>query len=129
VSEHDYETFEAEGAIAQTVEQARLWGFRWAINDDPYGRGIMRYAAKWARLMEAELQKGLELTDIAQRTSHEADTDGITGFMYGAAVAELSVSWQYGEELKRWHNGEYGQPDAQGVVNPAIITIGSKEDV
>ena len=94
---------------------------------DSYSKGVIDYAKRWACLMQKELQDGAKLVDIADRTSHEADIEGITGFMYSAAVSSLAEFWEYGNELKRWHNGEYGQPDAEGVVNPAVLTIRKKE--
>ena len=74
-------------------------------------------------MMEAEMSLGKNLIDIANNTSIEADTEGITGFMYGCAVAALSEFWEYGEEFRKWHNREYGY-NGDGVVNPAILTIG-----
>lgn len=58
----------------------------------------------------------------ADRLSREADTEGITIFMYGVAVSILSQCWEFGEYLRKWHNGEYNY-DGDGMVNPAIITI------
>ena len=43
--------------------------------------------------------------------------------MYGCAVSILSQCWKYGEELRKWHNKEYNY-DGDGVVNPAVLTIG-----
>ena len=59
-------------------------------NTDPYGKACVDYALAWANLMEARMADGAEIAAIAKETSHEADTDGITGFMYGAAVSMLS---------------------------------------
>ena len=94
-------------------------------NPDPYGSAVIRYAEAWANLMESEIAAGKEIPDIARMTSHEADTEGITGFMYGCAVQILSQCWEHGEQLRRWHNGEYGH-HGDGVVNPAILTIQPK---
>ena len=63
------------------------------------------------------------IVDNADKLSHEADTEGITGYMYGCAVSILSQCWKYGEYLRKWHNKEYNY-DGDGVVNPAILTIG-----
>lgn len=93
------------------------------INDDPYGGRCVSYAKEWARLMQKEIADGKPLSEIAAKTSHEADYDGITGFMYGAAVHILSKSWKHGEELRIWHNKQYGKEEGEGVVNPAVITI------
>lgn len=63
-------------------------------NNDGYGRACFTFAERWADLMEAEIGKSNDVTkcfvDNADRLSHEADTEGITGFMYGCAVSILS---------------------------------------
>ena len=92
------------------------------INSDPYGSGVVRYAERWANMMEQEMESGKALIDIADATSNKADIEGITGYMYGCAVSILSQVWEHGEELRKWHNKEYGY-DGNGTVNPAIITI------
>jgi len=98
---------------------------------DGYSKGVVDYGEKWAALMEESLAGGKALADIADNTSHLADTDGITGFMYGCAVQALSHFWIHGEELRRWHNlktqiGTEGEKanESGGVLNPAIINIG-----
>lgn len=95
-------------------------------NQDPYGYGAVSFAERWAELMETELEKGKILTDIAKKTEDQADTEGITGFMYGAAVNALSHAWKHGEALKDWHNRKYSY-DGDEVVNPAIMSIGKKD--
>jgi hypothetical protein len=103
-------------------------------NQDPYGSGVIRYAERWADLIEAAMTNGESLEDVAKRTSHEADTEGITGFMYGAAVSVLTTVWEHGDRLRRWHNldtqirneGERAN-ESGGVLNPAIINIGGAE--
>lgn len=92
-------------------------------NSDPYGGGVITYAMQWALLMQAEIKAGHSLISIAEKASHEADTEGITGAMYGFAVSVLVDAWKYGEELRVWHNKEYNHEGA-GVVNPAIVTLG-----
>ena len=62
------------------------------------------------------------IVDNAKQLSYEADKEGITGFMYGAAVSILSQCWEYGECLRKWHNKEY-EYDGDGVVNPAVMTV------
>jgi len=113
------------------ISNHELWAEGLANNTDFYGAGIYRYAEAWADLMEARLENGEALEDIAKETSHKADTEGITGFMYGAAVSILSQVGEYGEELRRWHNldtqiGDEGEAaNARGtVLNPAILNIG-----
>lgn len=100
-------------------------------NSDPYGSCAIRYVERWADLMEARLAGGETVEQCAKDTSHEADTEGITGFMYGCAVGILAAVWEHGEVLRRWHNldtqiGDEGErANASGaVLNPAVINIG-----
>ena len=98
-------------------------------NSDRYGRACFTYAERWAELLEAEIDKSNDVmkcfVDNADRLSHEADKEGITGFMYGCAVSILSQFWEYGEYLRKWHNKKYDY-DGGGAVNPAVITVGAK---
>lgn len=91
-------------------------------NSDPYGKAIFEYAEIWAKLMQIKNKNGISIIDCADKTSHEADYDGITGFMYGAAVQILSTYWKHGEQLRKWHNKEY-KYDGDGIVNPAVLNI------
>ncbi len=99
-------------------------------NQDEYGGAVVSYAKRWAEFMEAAMAAGESLEACAERTSHEADTEGITGFMYGAAVATLAQTWEHGEALRRWHNLRYQVKDEGeranregGVLNPAVLVI------
>jgi hypothetical protein len=102
-------------------------------NADAYGRACFTYAERWAEMMEDLIDRNPDksLKDIiiekAEETSHKANEEGITGFMYGCAVSILSECWMYGEELRIWHNAIYHY-DGSGVVNPAVITISREND-
>lgn len=105
-----------------------MWQKNIEANTDPYSMGINAYAERWARLMQAEMAKGRKLESVAMSTSVEADIDGITGFMYGAAVKVLAATWKHGEQLRLWHNlttqlGSEGEEanKSGGVLNPAMI--------
>jgi len=107
----------------------KLWIECEIKNKDFYGSGVIRYARRWAEMMEEEIEKGKILTDIAKECSHKSDDEGITGFMYGCAVQILSQTWIYGEDLRRWHNldsqiGHEGERanETGGCLNPAILT-------
>jgi hypothetical protein len=113
-----------------------------AKNTDPYGNAVIVYSERWANLMEDQMDaQGIDrgiigsvyqfIADNAKQLSHEADTDGITGFMYGCAVSGLSRFWVYGEHLRQWHNlstqmnnGGNRANISGGVLNPAIVSIG-----
>jgi hypothetical protein len=101
------------------------------INTSEYGSACLEYAELWARFMEGSLSVGKNLSDVAESLSYLADTDGITGFMYGAAVSMLSEVWKYGDELRRWHNlesqiGNEGEiaNETGDTLNPALLSIG-----
>lgn len=111
------------------------WNEWLEANQEGYGLAVMEYTECWADLMEQALEGGAELEDIADSASHEADTDGITGFMYGCAVTMLARCWVHGERLRHWHNlktqirdeGERANESGE-VLNPALFTIGTPED-
>lgn len=116
-------------------DAAKLWREGLENNRDPYGAEIYRYAERWADMMEERLcTPGAVVATIARQTGHDADTEGITGFMYGAAVSILSQAWNHGEELRCWHNldtqiGTEGEDanETGGVLNPALLSIATKK--
>ncbi len=117
---------------AHPLELADKEGWESFVNANPdgYGGAVISYAERWARLMQAGMANGEALEAIADRCSHEADIEGITGFMYGCAVGMLAKCWKHGEKLRRWHNlktqirdeGKRAN-DEGGVLNPAVLRI------
>ncbi len=113
-----------------TLKDKAVWKKGLANNQHPYGAAGYRFAARWAAFMEREMASGKKLEEVAEATSHEADDDGITGFMYGCAVSVLSHVWVHGEELRKWHNlssqigheGEKANKEG-GVLNPALLNF------
>lgn len=96
-------------------------------SQDGYSRAVVDYAEYWAKLMQVELKNGKTVIDCADSTQKHLGYMGITGFMYGCAVQTLAQFWEQGEELRKWHNKQYGVSEEQkGTVNPAILTIESK---
>lgn len=95
---------------------------------DGYSYGVVKFGLKWANLMEECFEQNKDkdiktlIIENAERLGNKADTEGITGFMYSAAISALSEFWEHGEELRKWHNKEYGY-EGDGIVNPAILTI------
>lgn len=103
-------------------------------NQDGYGNAIFRYAENWARIMQAKMENGATLDECADEASNIADVEGITGFMLGGAVSVLALCWEYGEELRQWHNLKFQISDegarankTGGVLNPARLIIASAE--
>jgi len=125
---------EIDQAIAgcpMKISDQPAWDEFVAKNTDPYSAGVIKFAERWARLMQVRMEDGSKLADIAKQASSEADNEGITGFMYGCAVATLAQTWKHGEELRRWHNldtqvGTEGERanETGGVLNPALLSIG-----
>jgi len=94
-----------------TLRDPAEWEKTVAANRDGYGGAVMEYAERWARAMEAEVAAGKSVADCAEDLSHLADTDGITGFMYGCAVSILAQVWVYGDDLRRWREqSRIGEP-------------------
>ena len=98
------------------------------MNSDDYGRACFTYAERWAEMLEKMIENSDKsvaqiFEESAEKLSHDADVEGITGFMYGVAVNILALCWEHGEELRKWHNKKYGY-EGDGVVNPAVFTIG-----
>lgn len=107
-------------------------------SSDGYGKGVVDYAERWADLMEKRMPLNVSpevlqpwFKENAGKLSHDADTEGITGFMYGCAVSALSHFWVYGDLLRRWHNlktqiGDEGVQanESGGTLNPALLNLG-----
>ncbi len=94
-------------------------------NTDDYGKCALDYAEGWAKLMQIEIAKGKSVKECANPTQKGVSFYGITGAMYGCAISILSQTWKHGEELRKWHNKEWGvSEDKAGVVNPAVLNIG-----
>lgn len=117
--ERDYENYNRKrGSIQRLVQQELrpLWPWMFHIRRK---MGEMMEKA----IEDSEKEPMAVIVENAERLSHEADTEGITGFMYGMAVSILAQTWEYGELLRKWHNKEYNY-EGEGTVNPAIITVG-----
>lgn len=117
---HIDETVEME---FKDEEGKKSWNQMVEVNSkDPYGNGVVKYARRWAKYMQKLIAEGKTVVEIAEKASHDCDIEGITGFMYGCAVNALAQCWKYGEELRKWHNKDYGY-EGDGVVNPAVLTV------
>ena len=122
---------EIEG-VEMAVRDDDAWTTWREKNQDPYGGACVSYAERWARLMQARMSEGKLIAEVAEQASHDADVEGITGFMYGVAVSILAAVWEHGEALRLWHNlkcqigneGEKANDRDGAVLNPALLTIG-----
>jgi len=119
------------------LKDAEGWQKSREANQDPYGKAGLDYAERWAEMMEQWIPEDStekfitqQIENVAERCSHVADTEGITGFMYGCAVGLLSQVWEHGDALRRWHNldcqiGTEGEEanESGKILNPAILDI------
>lgn len=112
------------------LSNEKAWNEFVVRNTDPYGAACVRYAEVWANEMEALMASGQKLEECAKQASDDADTEGITGFMYGCAVSMLAICWIHGEALRHWHNldSQIGSEGVKanengGVLNPALLNI------
>lgn len=108
--------------------------------DDGYSARVVSYGEDWAKLMEEQIAAAPDqpvantILLCAKETSRAADTDGITGYMYGAAVSGLAHFWEHGELLRRWHNKDLAPMQAEAAnaagvtLNPALMIIGTGSD-
>lgn len=113
----------ADFTIVDKKKQAEWENCKTINSKNDYSNEVIEYAILWAQYMEYLMAKhDKKVSDVWDMSSHLADIDGITGFMYGCAVGILSSVWKYGEELRVQHNSKYGH-EGDGVVNPAILTI------
>ncbi len=120
-----------EAMTVRPAPDGDTWERCVSINTDPYSAGTIAFTALWGRLMEGQLAAGKTVAECARKMSSVADTEGITGFMYGCAVSFLAKFWVHGEDLRRWHNldtqiGKEGEAAnaSGGVLNPALLSIG-----
>jgi hypothetical protein len=97
-----------------------------------YSKACVGFAVAWADEMERAMSDGKPVEAVARPAAGVADKKfGVTGFMYGCAVAGLSKFWKYGEALRRWHNldtqigNEGEEANEKGtVLNPAWLSVG-----
>ena len=101
-----------------------------ANSNNYYNRGVINFAKRWAEILEKQIdEQNTEdpktvIFNNADWSSHDADTEGITGFQYGCAVSFLADVWEYGKLLNSWNNIQYGySEDTEGTVNPAVWAI------
>lgn len=96
-------------------------------NLDPYSHACFTFAERWAELLEEVIENSDDkpvkvIIDNADKLSYKADTEGITGAMYGMAINILALCWEYGKELSQWHNNKYNYT-GNGIVNPSVLTV------
>ena len=114
------------------VKNEYLWRKAHQINKgDDYGMGVLQFAERWADAMELGIANGELIADIALQAGYDA-AEGVTGFMVGMATDLLCRVWEYGSDLRTWHNRRTapseslaeGATDMGVTLNPAVVTLG-----
>lgn len=70
-------------------------------NRGGYSNACFEFAEGWAKLMKAEIDKGVPLSECAEKCSYQLGFLGISGAQYGAARSILIQCWEHGGELKK----------------------------
>lgn len=91
------------------------------LNDPmPSVREIAHFADCWASQVEALMDGGRKLEDVAEQIFREIcpANDRISFLFYYYSLLALRENWEYGEELVGWHNRRVGQENAKLWVLP-----------
>ena len=101
------------------------------IFSEDYVRYVFDKCEEWAEEIEQHYPFDGDTTeeqfcDVAWETLKKID-DGMSAFQFGLIVSLLNKYWVYGDLLRKCHNKQYGV-ESEGVVNPAVISIGTKEE-
>jgi hypothetical protein len=73
-------------------------------SSDRYGAIAVRFAERWARLIQLELDRGRSFDEAAQDAYNQADaSEEPSVALIGAAVAILARCWRHGEALQAWY--------------------------
>lgn len=71
----------------------------------PEGDKVIAYAQRWAEQMEYEIEKGVGVPAIAERTSLETQSDDDIQACFAHVIFILSTFWVHRKELKVWYEG------------------------
>jgi len=88
--------------------------------EDFYSACVIEASVKVMRA----LSEGLSLEE-ADETYRDL---GVTGFQAGGIASTVIYYHERGEEYKVYWNGLWGKKEAEGVINPAVWTVGAKEE-
>lgn len=88
----------------------------------------LRFAARWANLMETAIADGARLEDIGNETCLQAAMGGLDWVYFSWAVFRIASAWVHGTEFAAWRNSLL-RPDVEAirradpVLNPPITVI------
>jgi len=94
------------------------------INEDDYGKACVDVAREVMVKLDAD--EVFDAHQIICDADKSAGVDGLTGFMAGCVAQMVSRCHSRGEEFKVAWNLTHTPEPRDGVINPAILTIGGK---
>lgn len=94
------------------IIEPEAWAEILADVDDHDQIHLIQYMARWAHMMEDEMDQGSPLEEIVEATALKADTEGLGDKAFSFAIVVLSSVWTHGEELKNWYDAQ-DRPDAE----------------
>jgi hypothetical protein len=115
------------------ITNQEKWDIYVEKNDDPYGGCCINVAREVMRVLDTdEYPEGkIDTHKIICDADKNIKAGGITGFMAGAVASMVAQCHSRGQEFRLNWNNEHGvgEDDAKGgTVNPAIMTIGEKDE-
>lgn len=106
------------------LKNEELWHKQVEINNDPYGGACIMVARRVMEILDEN--QPFEATDLINQADRESGAGGITGYMAGAVASIVSQCHVRGDEFsKSWNNYWNPGETREGVINPAILTIGA----
>ena len=87
--------------IELDVDEAK-WQVAVDANSDPYGAGCIKFAERFAKLLQARMKGDpSRLADVADEAWNDADCDEqMSGFSASMGRSLVEQTWRYGAELK-----------------------------
>ena len=108
------------------ITDQKTWDEMVRINQDSYGKACMDVTRRVMEILDED--QPFDTHGIICQADKDVKAGGITGFMAGCVAQMVAQVHSRGKEFnKQWNKG-YGVENKEGTVNPAILTIGPKED-
>lgn len=110
------------------------WESVWFVgNDFPTAEKRKEQEEEYSNFIIEEAKNVTKLIDEGKTYAEikEAMSDEHTGFTFGTAIfggISDATNKENAEAVKKAHNASYGSPDAEGVVNPALMTVTTKDE-
>ncbi len=109
------------------ITDTETWNKWVEANDDPYGKACIDVARRVMDYLDDKHVTTLDPHDMICKADKATEAGGITGFMAGCVAQMVSKVHSRGEEFRKAWNKDVGsatgQEDAEGVLNPALVTM------